>query len=83
MARRLAGIRMPVMGRAIRLVSRKYFGKVPKYIHARGPVVVWHEIDSAAISHIFLNGLKYHPVSFSGHILFRCGYMNAIPAIAA
>ena len=33
------GIRMPVRGKAIRFVSRKYLGKVPKYMYARGPVV--------------------------------------------
>ena len=41
-----------VNGSDSRLVSRKYFGKVPNFHQARGPVNTWHEIVSAAASQI-------------------------------
>lgn len=45
---RAAGMIIPVSGTAIRFVSRKYCGKVPKYAYAIGPVVSWQDIDMAA-----------------------------------
>lgn len=41
-----------VNGSDSRFVSRKYFGKVPNFHQARGPVNTWHEIVSAAASQI-------------------------------
>lgn len=41
-----------VNGRDSRFVSRKYFGNVPNFHQARGPVNTWHEIVSAAASQI-------------------------------
>ena len=41
-----------VNGNDSRFVSRKYFGKVPNFHQARGPVNIWHEIVSAAASQI-------------------------------
>ena len=37
-----------VRGIAMRLVSRKYWGKVPKRSHTSGAVRSWQEMDSAA-----------------------------------
>lgn len=34
------GIIRPIRGRAMRLVSRKWVGNVPKYMYASGPVVI-------------------------------------------
>jgi hypothetical protein len=34
------GIISPASGTAIRFVSRKYWGNVPKYRYASGPVVI-------------------------------------------
>ena len=73
------GMIRPARGTAIRFVSRKYWGKVLKYSQARGPVVIWQEMDMDALSQIFLIG----PFPSSGHNPFRCGCMNAIPAMAA
>ena len=82
-----AGIMMPVNGRAIRLVSRKYRGKVPKYMNAIGPVVSWQAIDIAAEFHIHLAGpVTASPAMLllpSGHMDLRRGKMNAMPAMAA
>ena len=41
-----------VNGNDSRFVSRKYFGKVPNFHQARGPVNTWHEIVSAAAPQI-------------------------------
>lgn len=41
-----------VNGSDSRFVSRKYFGNVPNFHQARGPVNTWHEIVSAAASQI-------------------------------
>lgn len=62
------GIRMPVRGRARRLVSRKYVGNVLKYSQARGAVVSWQLIVKAALSHVFFIIGQDSP---SGHRLFR------------
>lgn len=75
------GIRIPVKGNAIRFVSRKCVGNVPKYKYAMGPVVSWHDIDNAAESQIHLNPSLF-PVE-RGQNPFSHGYMKAMPAIAA
>ena len=36
----IAGMMIPVRGRAIRFVRRKYWGNVRKYMYARGAVVI-------------------------------------------
>ena len=41
-----------VNGSDSRFVSRKYFGNVPNFHQARGPVNTWHEIVGAAASQI-------------------------------
>ena len=46
-----AGMMMPVRGRAIRLHMRKLDGNVPKCRYARGAVVIWQEMDNAAVFH--------------------------------
>ena len=74
------GMRMPVSGRARRLVRRKYMGNVLKWCHASGAVVSWQLIVRAELSHIlFVIG---HALS-SSHRPFMRGYIHAIPAIAA
>lgn len=85
MVSRESGIMIPETGRAIRLVSRKCFGKVPKYRYASGPVVSWHAMDIAAEFHIHPKDEGMIPLFsvFCGHILFMCGYIHAIPAMAA
>ena len=75
------GIRTPVKGNEIRFVSRKCLGNVLKYRYAKGPVVSWHDIESAAESHTHLNPSLFP--SACGQNLFSHGYMKAIPAIAA
>ena len=62
------GMIRPARGTAIRFVSRKYWGKVLKYSQARGPVVIWQEMDMDALSHIFLIGpFRQQPVRASVH----------------
>ena len=56
------GIIRLTSGAAIRLVSKKYFGKVPKYRYAIGPVVIWHAIDMHAAVHIHLNPFDTDPL---------------------
>lgn len=65
------GMIIPARGTANRFVSRKCCGKLLKYIHARGPVVIWHEIDNDALSHI----LHMIPLVLSlyGQKFFRAG----------
>ena len=43
-----------VIGSANKFVMMKYFGKVPKYSHATGPVKIWHDMANAMASHIIL-----------------------------
>lgn len=45
MVRTLAGIRNPQMGRARRLVRRKYLGRVPKVCQIRGAVNNWQLME--------------------------------------
>ena len=40
-------------GIASRLVTRKYFGKVPKYRNARGEVTAWQLIDRHSVFQIY------------------------------
>ena len=77
-----AGMISPVNGRAMRFVSRKCFGKVPKYRYARGPVVIWQEIDKAADSQIRKSG-PFFSFPESGQKFLSHGKIYAIPAIAA
>ena len=60
----------------------KYFGIVPKYKYANGPVVSWQDMDKAAESQSHFNGLTMIFPS-SGQNPFIHGYITAIPAIAA
>lgn len=76
---RAAGIISEVSGSATRLVRMKYCGKVPKYIHAIGPVVNWQDIESAADSHM---RFRIPPPS-SGHMDLSQGNIHAMPAMAA
>ncbi len=67
-------------GRAIRLVNRKYFGKVWNLTQHRGAVKSWQLIDIAAASQTFFTG---HSVpSTSGYQEESDGYNNAIPSMA-
>ena len=68
-----AGIMMPVNGRAIKLVSRKCCGNVPKYMYAIGPVVSWQAIDIAAEFHIRLAGTV---IASPGLLLSPSGHMD-------
>ena len=83
MTARLNGMIAPTSGNEIRFVSRKYWGNVPKYIHARGPVVIWHAIDIDAEFHIHFSPFRTAPAFVSGQRFLRNGYMYAMPAIAA
>lgn len=81
------GMMRPVSGKAMRLVRRKWIGNVPKYMYASGPVVIWHDMDKAAVSQIHRTGRDLLPMFplllFSGQKLRSHGKMKAIPAIAA
>ena len=55
-------------------------------MYASGPVVIWHAMDIAAVSHIRFIGFRIHDVfsaSPSDHSPCSHGNMNAIPAMAA
>ena len=92
---RAVGMISPVRGIAMRFVSRKWTGKVPKYNQARGPVVIWHEMDMAAVVQTHLNGLEPCFIRPDSHLLltasssssgqnpFSHGKMKAMPAMAA
>ena len=66
-----------VRGRAMRLVRRKYLGKLWNLNQTRGPVNTWQEMLSAALCQIFLIG-----DDDSGYHFSMRGYMMNMPAIA-
>ena len=76
-------MRAPVSGMAMRLVRRKYFGKVWKVTHTRGAVNIWQLMLRAMASHALCR--RSHPGAFPpmpGYHAFMNGNSVKMPSIA-